>query len=121
MTWMGYPSFAPNEPTPADAWLAFVNPNGVGGDYANYGNPTVTACVNGFFTTTNQTLLTNLCTAAYKQVYNDAPYIWLASPKLAFASGSIAYDKSAIKSFLLDPTFTGESTTAILNTVVPAS
>jgi peptide/nickel transport system substrate-binding protein len=120
-TWMGYPSYAPNEPTPADAWIAFVNLNGLAGDYANYGNPTVQGCVNSFFSTTNQTQIVNACTLAYKQIYNDAPYIWLASPKLAFASGSVAYDKSSVASFLMDPSFTGESTTAILNTVVPAS
>jgi peptide/nickel transport system substrate-binding protein len=120
MTWMGYPSYAPNEPTPADAWLSFVNINGLGGDYANYANNVTQACVNSFFNTVNQSKIIQLCTAAYQQIYNDAPYIWLASPKLAFASGSVAYDKSAVSSFLLDPSFTGDSTTAILNTVVPA-
>jgi len=120
-TWMGYPSYAPNAPTPADAWLAFLQTEGVGADYANYGNNVTQACVNAWTSTNNQTQLLNLCTAAYKQIYNDAPYIWLGTPKLAFASGSLAYDRSAVASFLMDPSFTGESTTAILNTVVPAS
>lgn len=119
--WMGYPSYAPNAPTPADAWLAFVQTEGVGANYANYYNPTVQDCVNAWTSTNNQTTLINLCTAAYQQIYNDAPYIWLGTPKLAFASGSLAYDKNAVASFLMDPSFTGESTTAILNTVVPAS
>jgi len=118
-TWMGYPSYAPNAPTPADAWLAFVNTQGLGADYANYANPTVQKCVNDWTSTTNQTLLLQDCTAAYKQIYADVPYIWLGTPKLAFASGSLAYSKAAIKSLLMDPSFTGESTTAILNTVVP--
>ena len=119
-TWMGYPSYAPNAPTPADAWLAFVNTKGLGADYANYANPTVQACVDAWTTTSNQTQIINLCTIANKQIYNDVPYIWLATPKLAFATGSLAYSKSAISSLLMDPSFTGESTTAILNTVVPA-
>ena len=119
-TWMGYPSYAPNAPTPADAWLAFVNTKGLGADYANYGNPTVQACVDAWTATNNQTQIINLCTAANEQIYKDVPYIWLATPKLAFASGSLAYSKSQIKSLLMDPSFTGESTTAILNTVVPA-
>ena len=118
-TWMGYPSYAPNAPTPADAWLAFVNTKGLGADYANYANPTVQKCVDDWTSTTNQTLLLQDCTVAYKQIYNDVPYIWLGTPKLAFASGSLAYSKAAIKSLLMDPSFTGESTTAILNTVVP--
>ncbi len=50
-TWMGYPSDAPNEPTPADAWLAFVNTKGLGGDYANYGNNVTQACVNAWTST----------------------------------------------------------------------
>ena len=120
-TWMGYPSYAPNAPTPADAWLAFLQTEGVGADYANYYNPIAQKCVNDWTTTNNQTQIISDCTAAYAQIYNDAPYIWLGSPKLAFASGSLAYDKSAISSLLMDPSFTGESTTAILNTVVPAS
>jgi len=120
-TWMGYPSYAPNAPTPADAWLAFVNTKGLGADYANYANPTVQACVDAWTSTSDQNQLINLCTAANAQIYKDVPYIWLASPKLAFASGSLAYSKAAIKSLLMDPSFTGESTTAILNTVVPAS
>ena len=119
-TWMGYPSYAPNSPTPADAWLAFMQTKGVGANYANYYNPTVQACVDAWTSTNNQTLLTNLCTAANKQIYADAPYIWLASPKLAFADGSLAWSKSSVKSLLMDPSFTGEVTTAILNTVVPA-
>jgi peptide/nickel transport system substrate-binding protein len=119
-TWMGYPSYAPNAPTPADAWLAFLQTQGVGADYANYGNPTTQKCVNDWTTTGNQSQIIADCTAAYLQIYKDAPYIWLGSPKLAFASGSLAYSKSAVASFLMDPSFTGESTTVIVNTVVPA-
>jgi peptide/nickel transport system substrate-binding protein len=117
--WMGYPSYAPNAPTPADAWLAFLQTQGVGADYANYGNNVTQKCVNDWTTTGNQAQIISDCTAAYLRIYQDAPYIWLASPKLAFASGSLAYSKAAIKSLLMDPSFTGESTTAILNTVVP--
>lgn len=120
-TWMGFPTYAPNEPTPADAWIAFVSDVSGGGNYANYGNSVVQACVNALVSSANQTFIRNVCTTANERIYNDTPYIWLATPKLAFGSGSVAYDKSAISSLLMDPSFTGESTTAILNTVVPAS
>jgi len=109
-TWMGYPSYAPNAPTPADAWLAFLQTKGVGANYANYYTAQSQKCVDDWTSTNNQTQLLSDCTIAYKQIYDDAPYIWLASPKLAFASGSLAYSKSAIKSLLMDPSFTGEST-----------
>jgi len=58
-----------------------------------------------------------LCTAAQKQMYDDAPYIWLGAIKLVFGGGSVAWQKSVVKSALLDPVFTGISSTVIFNTV----
>jgi len=50
-------------------------------------------------------------------VLNDAPYIWLGSIKLVFGGGSVAWNKNIISGMLLDPVFTGISSTAIFNTV----
>jgi hypothetical protein len=58
-----------------------------------------------------------LCTAAYAQVYNDAPYIWLGAATFAFGGGTVVWDKSVVKSAFLDHEFTGQSTTVIFNTV----
>ncbi|HXW37605.1 MAG TPA: ABC transporter substrate-binding protein [Nitrososphaerales archaeon] len=119
-TWFGTGTFAPAADTPADAWLLFVNNATTSNNWAIYANPTVQKCVNAWTTTTNTTLLTNLCTAAQQQVWNDAPYIWLGTIKLFFGAGSIAYDKDAISSFYVDPVYSGQSSTVIFNTVVPA-
>lgn len=70
-----------------------------------------------WFSTSDVTSIKEYCKAAQAQYYNDAPYLWLGSPTLAFGAGSVVWDKSVVKGFLMDPTFTGESTTAIFNTV----
>jgi len=116
-TWMGFPTFAPTSPTPADAWITFVSLKSPTGNFANYGNSIVESCVNAWFTTTDTTAIKATCTTANTQIYNDVPYIWLGSPKLAFGAGSVAFDKNVVKSFYMDPCFTGEGTTAIFNTV----
>src|SRR5208337_797308 len=117
LAWMGFPTFAPEAPTPADGWVMFVNSKSPTGNFANYGNPIVDNCVNSWFTTADVTAIKVACTAANKQVYDDAPYIWLGNPTLAFGGGSVVWDKTVVKSFLMDPDFTSQSTTAIFNTV----
>jgi len=116
-TWMGFPTYAPNAPTPADAWLFFVNDVSPSGNYANYMNSVVQQCVNSWFNGADVTTITNLCTAAQAQIYNDSPYIWLGSPTLAFGAGSVVWNNQVVKGFLMDPGFTGEVTSAMMNTV----
>ena len=55
--------------------------------------------------------------AAQAQYYSDAPYLWLGTPTLMFGGGSAVWDKSVVKSFLIDPDFTSQSTTASWYTV----
>ena len=62
-------------------------------------------------------VIKSVCTVAQKQMYDDAPYIWLGAIKLVFGGGSVAWQKSVVKSALLDPIFTGISSTVIFNTV----
>ena len=117
LTWFGTGTFAPAADTPADAWLLFVNNATASNNWAIYSNPTVQACVNGFTTISDTNQLLSLCTAAYTQVYNDAPYIWLGTIKPFFGSGSLVWQKSVVHSFFVDPVFSGQSSTAIFNTV----
>jgi ABC-type transport system substrate-binding protein len=117
LQWFGLSTFAPDAPTPADAWILFGNYNTPVNDYAVYANPTVQKCVNAWEDTSNASQIVQLCTAAQLQYYNDAPYIWLGSSTLVFGAGSVCYDKDVIKGFLLDPIFTGQTTSAIFNTV----
>jgi len=117
LSWFGTGTFAPAADTPADAWLLFVNNATSSNNWAIYSNPTVQKCVDGFTTISDATQLISLCTAAYTQVYNDAPYLWLGTIKPFFGSGSLAWQKSVVRNFYVDPVFSGQSSTAIFNTV----
>jgi ABC-type transport system substrate-binding protein len=117
ISWFGVATFAPNEPTPADSWVTWVSNQTSSGNWAIYYNAIVQNCVNGFTNGATPAQLLTSCTAAQKQVYDDAPYVWLGSLKLWFGGGSIVYDKRVVKGFLGDPVFSGQSDTAIFNTV----
>ncbi|MDA4129711.1 MAG: ABC transporter substrate-binding protein [Thaumarchaeota archaeon] len=113
---LGGNGYAPNLPTPADAWLSFVNNATI--NWADYSNPVVQNCVNSFTQSNNLTQIINLCTVAQKQIYNDVPYVWVGvlHPWLP-AGGSIVWKTGVIKGFLVDPAFTGAAVGPILNTV----
>jgi len=117
LTWFGTGTFAPAADTPADSWLLFVNNATSSNNWAIYSNPTVMKCVNGFTSISDATQLVSLCTAAYTQVYNDAPYIWLGTIKPFFGAGSLVWQKSVVSGFYVDPVFSGQSSTAVFNTV----
>ena len=117
LNYVGFPDFAPGVPTPADAWISFVSLTSPTGNYANYGNQVVQQCVDVWFSTTNVTTIKNACAAANAQIYQDVPYIWLGTPTLPLSAGSVVWDKSVINGFLMDPTFTGDQSTPILNTI----
>jgi ABC-type transport system substrate-binding protein len=117
LSWFGTGTFAPAAPDPADAWLLFANNQTSSNNWAIYSNPTVQKCVNDWTNgASNQTLVSD-CTAAQLQFYNDAPYIPLGTLKLVFGAGSIVWNKNVVKSMLLDPVYTGQSSTAIFNTI----
>ncbi len=117
LTWFGTGTFAPAADTPADSWLLFVNNATSSNNWAIYSNPTVQKCVNGFTSISDATQLISLCTAAYTQVYSDAPYIWLGTIKPFFGAGSLVWQKSVVHNFYVDPVFSGQSSTVIFNTV----
>jgi ABC-type transport system substrate-binding protein len=117
LSWFGTGTFAPAAPDPADAWLLFANNQTSSNNWAIYSNPTVQKCVNDWTNgASNQTLISD-CTAAQLQFYNDAPYAALGTLKLVFGAGSIVWNKNVVKSMLLDPVYTGQSSTAIFNTI----
>ncbi|MFI5419925.1 MAG: ABC transporter substrate-binding protein, partial [Nitrososphaerales archaeon] len=104
--------------TPADYWVTFVSNASVWGNWAGYSNPTVQKCVNAFTATTNVSLIQDLCTAAQAQIYKDAPYAWLGTFGLwGVAGGSIVWKNSVVKSFFVDPVWTGQTDQVYFNTV----
>jgi ABC-type transport system substrate-binding protein len=117
LSWFGTGTFAPAAPTPADAWLLFANNATSSNNWAIYSNPTVQKCVDDWTNGASNTTLVSDCTAAQQQFYNDAPYIPLGTLKLVFGAGSIVWKTSVVKSMLLDPVYTGQSSTAIFNTI----
>jgi ABC-type transport system substrate-binding protein len=117
ITWFGTGTFAPAAPTPADNWLLSVNNQTASNNWAIYSNPVVQKCVNDWTNGASNSTLISDCTTAQKQVYNDAPYAWLGTLKLVFGAGSLVWNKNVVKSMLLDPVYTGQSSTAIFNTI----
>ena len=68
--------------------------------------------------TTDVTAIQTLCTAAQKQIYNDAPIAWLGGYGLFEPSGgSLVWKHGVVKGFLVDPVWSGQSTSPIINTV----
>ena len=110
-------AWAPDALTPADNWVSFVSNDSFFGNFANYYNPTVQACVNAFTSTTNVAQIQTLCTQAQAQINNDAPYAWLGVLRLWNIDGSLVWQKGVISSFALDPVFSGETTIPMINTV----
>jgi len=117
LSWFGTGTFAPAAPDPADAWLLFVNNQTASNNWALYSNPTVQTCVNDWTNGASNSTLVADCTAAQAKIYSDAPYIFLGTLKLVFGAGSIVWNKNIVKSMLLDPVYTGQSSTAIFNTI----
>jgi ABC-type transport system substrate-binding protein len=117
MSWFGTGTFAPAADTPADNWLLTVNNHTSSNNWAIYSNPTVQACVDAWTSVSDVTQLTNICTKAQQQAYNDAPYLWLGTIKPLFGAGSVVWDKTVVNNFYVDPVYSGQSSTVIFNTV----
>jgi len=103
--------------TPAADWVDFVSNQSQSGNTAIYYNPTVQAAVDAFTSTTNVSLIQSLVREAQTQIYNDAPYAWIGVSRLWYSDGSLVWQKNIIKSFLVDPTWSSQTTAPIFNTV----
>jgi len=110
-------SATPDAFTPADAWTTFVSNQSQLCNLAVYSNPTVQACVNSWFNGSSISEITSDCTAAQKQIYNDAPYVFLV-PRLWWIDGSTVWlHNGPVASFYMDPEFSGIDTEPFINTV----
>lgn len=118
----GGAAWGPYALTPADDWVSFMSNASLWGNWAVYNNPVVQKCVNAYTSSNNASYIQSVCATAQTQVYNDAPYAWIGVDNLWLPSGgSSVYSKSVINGFLLDPTFGGQSSLVIFNTVTFAS
>jgi peptide/nickel transport system substrate-binding protein len=107
----------PDAFTPADAWTTFVSNQSQLCDLAVYSNPIVQQCVNSWFNGTSISQITDICTEAQQQIYNDAPYVFMV-PRLWYVDGSTVWEKNGpIASFYMDPEFSGINTEPFINTV----
>jgi ABC-type transport system substrate-binding protein len=103
--------------TPAADWVDFVSNQSEGGNTALYYNPTVQAAVDAFTSTTNVTAIQSLVKVAQTQIYADAPYAWIGVSRLWYSDGSLVWQAGVVKSFLVDPTWSSQTTAPIFNTV----
>jgi len=117
----GISAWVPSDLTPAEYWLQFVSNESVFGNWAVYSNPTVQQCANSFTDGSSTSTILTLCTAAQKQIYNDAPYAWYGIEKLWYGGGSLVWQKSVIKGFYTDPVWGGYSDVPMFNTVTYVS
>lgn len=116
---LGGELWAPFALNPADYWASFVSNGSLYGNWAIYYNPVVQKCVDAFTSNANASYIQELCKAAQAQIYNDAPYAWIGLNRLwEPTGGSIVWKKSIIKSFLVEPLFTGQDDLPIFQTVV---
>jgi ABC-type transport system substrate-binding protein len=114
----GYSPYAPGALTPADDWLLWVSNKSLSNNWAIYSNPVVQKCVDSFTSGSTLAQIQALCTAAQRQIYDDAPYAWIALPSLWWGDGSIVWNKHVIRSFQLDPVWSGATADEpVFNTV----
>ena len=110
--------WSPATLTPADYWVTFVNNASIWGNWPAYSHPTVQKCVNAFTSTSDVSMIQSLCTAAQKQIFDDAPYAWIGLFKLWLPpGGSLVWDHNTVKGFLVDPVWNGQNTGPVFNTV----
>jgi len=110
--------WAPATLTAADNWITFTSGSSLWGNVATYSNPIVQKCDDALTSSADATYIQSACTAAQAQIYKDAPYAWIGIPALYSPSGgSVVWKKGVIHGFVEDPLWTGDSDTAIFNTV----
>jgi hypothetical protein len=83
-----------------------------------YYNPEVQNCVDAFTRSANSTLIRAACAPAQAKIFSDAPYAWIGVSGLTEAfGGSLVWNKELIRSLMIDPIWTGASSTPLFNTI----
>jgi len=113
-------SWAPSALTPTDYWISFVTSSSLWGNWAVYSNPKVDNAVSLLSKSNDVNQIVAGLTTAQSEIYNDAPYAWIATPKLWLGDGSYVWNTAVVKQVYFDPLYTGITTTPLFNTVVLA-
>jgi peptide/nickel transport system substrate-binding protein len=119
MTIMGGQDFGQLTETPLDDWVTFASPAGF--NPSLWASPNITQLLEAMTNGSSETTIQGLEGIIELQMYNQAPYIWLGIPQLMLVDGSLAYKTSVIKSFFIDPCWTGANMGPVFNTIVFAN
>jgi len=112
-------AYAPDFVAPSDYWVAFVCNCSIWGNQAIYSNPIVDQGVALMSQTNDETKIVEGLTSAQKQIYDDAPYVWLGETHLLLIDASYVWNKAVITHVLsFDPNLEGVCDIPPFNTYV---
>lgn len=114
----GY-AYSPDFISPANFLGQFTTNQSNMGNFALYSSDATVKALKVLLSSNDPALRKEAMTAAYQQVYDDAPYLWLFLCKLPDIDGSVVYNTKVVKSYSLDPELFGSTDLPILNTVTP--
>jgi peptide/nickel transport system substrate-binding protein len=118
LSFLGGMMWAPSAISPTDYWTSFVSTKSLWGNWAVYSNDKVDKAVATLASSGNPDEIVSSLKVAQEQIYNDAPYAWIAGCRLWYVDGSFVWDKSVIKEVWFDPAYNGMNTAPLFNTVV---
>jgi len=118
LSFLGGMMWAPSAISPTDYWTSFVSTKSLWGNWAVYSNDKVDEAVATLASSASTDEIVSSLKVAQEQIYNDAPYAWIAGCRLWYVDGSFVWDKSVIKEVWFDPAYNGMNTAPLFNTVV---
>ncbi|MGA2237681.1 MAG: ABC transporter substrate-binding protein [Candidatus Bathyarchaeia archaeon] len=118
LSFLGGMMWAPSAISPTDYWTSFVSTKSLWGNWAVYSNDKVDQAVATLASSGNPDEIVSALKVAQQQIYDDAPYAWIAGCKLWYVDGSFVWDKSVIKEVWFDPAYNGINTAPLFNTVI---
>jgi len=118
LSFLGGMMWAPSAISPTDYWTSFVSTRSLWGNWAVYSNGKVDKAVAMLASSADVDEIISALKEAQQEIYDDAPYAWIAACKLWYVDGSFVWDKSLIKEVWFDPAYNGVNTAPLFNTVV---
>jgi peptide/nickel transport system substrate-binding protein len=116
MTIMGGQDYGQLTETPIDDWVTFASSAGF--NPSLWASPNINELLSAMTNGSSTAVVQSIEGTIESQMYNQVPYIWLGIPQLMLVDGSLAYKTSVIKSFYIDPSWTGANMGPVFNTIV---